>query len=731
MTLSAAAVAKRDTERFLLVRLAPARHMVSEFSSAGSNNYTATVTEPVARVTLNGADMTEGTPGALANGEYSYDHATSALVVNTTLGPPDDDDCIVVVYRQLFFTSKPEGITAYADPEDDETPLVVWKPKLLRSPNLSQSIANMVNGGVFTIQDSSVSIDNSDNAFQAYLGANDSFHDKAVDIWVALKSTAAYEDDTVLATTDNIQRIYTGKVRKIGVDRRAVTLNFYDSFSRLTQPAYMGDSVDECFAFRRTGGFPNLDPSKNGTPIPLVLGRQSKFNYLDANYALATNPGGLFADSVNHGACIDFSTSAGTSANREWVLGRLPKSIKVLNLGSGYSLASSGGSSLPFTLTATGAVGHNLEVGDLLQSRSGDPNPTQSTFNIWVVTSTTSTGWVARTRESFVGSPPNPNGGSWHALVGIDAPLVFLFEGNRLVAQLHSGANGGTGAASTTTDFTFTETTTAGGHQLIKIDLVDNFEAEYGITFHPSTHSIGYVMRQNDGDNLHGEVMQAIVEAAGLEVDQDSFDDANTGLAVNALFQIPYEDETEYGDYLRYAQDLCESALAVLSLTDDGKAKYDLLAAPGAGDVESDDRVIEGSMSIDVEYNDIYTSIETSNPHYASVDAMELADGPNQSRTNNVAIHLHEVKKNRIFKHLLEGIGTRVDAILSVISNRFATYRFAFAKKYIDGNLNDDVTITDEWLLGAAASDNLKILGIDKSEREVSIVATDLEGFEA
>jgi hypothetical protein len=145
---------------------------------------------------------------------------------------------------------------------DGAGPERVWEPRILEAPILNQSIKNNF-VGVFSSSASKLSLINNDNDFQQHLNESASWNDADVKIWMCINDTT------------NIQKMYTGKVKNLSIIAKQVTFTFYDSFSRLNQPALMGDPADDAYFLTESSSFTAVDPKEDGTPVPMIFAESS------------------------------------------------------------------------------------------------------------------------------------------------------------------------------------------------------------------------------------------------------------------------------------------------------------------------------------------------------------------------------------------------------------------------------------------------------------------------
>ncbi len=225
---------KPASYRHTLVRLTPARYVGDDLVSEGSGIYGMTFHYPIARIERNGTALTEDAAAPTVNDHWYHDESTGDLDIKLS-GAPSGSNNIIVIFYYLLYTST-EDTVAHETPTDSATAMRQWEPRLLGEPSFNQSLSDVF-FGVFTVQPSSLALNNADAAFQAYLTRYDSFYNKAVDCWIDVNGEVA--------------KVFSGVVVDLSVSD-TVSLTVHDAFEKLTQPAFMGDDFDEVFYLTST-----------------------------------------------------------------------------------------------------------------------------------------------------------------------------------------------------------------------------------------------------------------------------------------------------------------------------------------------------------------------------------------------------------------------------------------------------------------------------------------------
>lgn len=703
MSISATAIDKRSSHRFMLVRLKPARHATNLFAAVGGDYYEATFEYPVASVEIDGEVRLKTTPTTFAaDNFYNYNQSTQTLRLHETVDPTSR---VVVVYFYLFYTT---GIDreAYETPTDSSTTLRCWEGRLKEMPEIKQSIRDLLSG-IISIDAASLAISNVDNSFQAYLSENDSFYQKDVDIWLGID------------TTSDLQLIYKGRIDQIGLDKDSVTVRLFDALSSLSQPCLMGDSTDWAYFNRRAGSSDTptntlVDATKDRSPCPFYFGSTTPFKTkvepsLSGHYRIDW-------ESLPEAVCIAL-VAISTTTNRQWGLGRIgPDGLDTYDLGTRSSLTISGD-----TVVLGYSVGNwpnvDVEIG--------------TTCKLSQTAKTTRYGRVTKidssAREIHIlctSTPDYTHAGAVIDVASLDHSVQIYIADNLGVEYPCYGER----------DYTVSTNTTDGANKFVYIEFTNNFETNFAFsTLTPGEHRVLYRFKiDNTGSHpsRHTTAVRDICLHAGLIADSDSLSESYTALPVNVQFSIPSFQETDYNSYLKYLEMIVSSTLAYLIVNGVGEVEYHLLQAPsGSATIDKNTMVVD-SLSIDVDYKDIITEVIAYNQHKEDERSIDADSSPSETRSNSVAHYLHGIKNIHHFVHVLESITDRIDDILAYLSKRKATYRFKTVTQHVDAEIGDDLKLDVAQVLGSNASPaDLKIISLAKDGKTVEVEATDLLGL--
>ena len=698
MTIASEKV-KNASERFILVRIEPARYVLP--TSVGGGVYETTFPYLVSRVQRNGTDLTLVTSLGGTNDQYTYDESTGVVQMKLASAPTADTNVIVVFYY-LFYTGV-KNRAAYQTPTSSLTPLREWRARISQYPSFFQSFSNIRNG-VLTVADSQIKLINDDREFQSYLTDDDSFYNKKIEIWQAINGLS------------NIQKVYSGLCKSLSLTSNSVTIEIVDLVSSLKRVAYMGDSEGEAIFTRETGSFPDLQPSASGRPCPYIMSSLSRFKSM--NYFTS----GQTATWVEEGTpayCTDYDNEKLVTTNRVWGLCRSKTGINMqvditgtitsvttpaggmrqLNLNFNPSAAFSAGETLRFQIAAvdhyayiTGVSSSYLQVVE------------------YTATPTTSITHIPVPRIAI-------------AINGLEYVAPNLGPGTLAIPFYHR-------------DYTVADTATSGGNYYSEITFTNDFEATidaflgniFGGAINvlaPDIHTVSFRIKTTVGSVF--DEMALMIQKCGLTVDPTSFEEAEDQITIRSpAMHIPNIDEDLYGSYLDYIESMLFSTLCYLKTKESGAIGIGYLTLPDSTDTRDQSLVLDGMTGLKVNYDDLATSMIFYNPH---VDPADSTGGGSYTLTNEKAKHLHgTVNVNRV-KHCMEIFIERLSDHLNLLSNRNVTYSYTVATEDIDTELGDDVLLSNPVVLGTSEERSVKIISIDKSSREIIIEASDLLGI--
>lgn len=700
------AKAKNASQRFMLVRLAYAKILDSTVVDIGSQRYTFTAEANFYGLEVNGVAYTAVASVTPTTNQYNY-NSTTGLVTFFFNGSIQEALTInsAVSFHYIYLTGE-EAQLVGKNPATPGTDIVEWQPRIASYPTIKQSVKNMLSG-VFSIENSSISILNTDNYLQNFLTPKHTFNNKAVDVWLCIDSVT------------NIQKIFEGKISKVSLNKEKAQINFYDSFSKLNYPAYFGDSLTE--AFYQTAA--TIFPPDQGLPIPYITGPSSRFGRIYTTPG--TSPNILSwtqydTATMNRATCMDYAQALGYTTNRVYGTCRIgpdtrPVSYSGAVLTVSVVLQADGGPMTIITYTSTGLDA--CKYGDTIKLTEGATVLYGYVEADEFVSSTSRKIYI----RHDTGAIP-----SWTTAVvatGYSSMSIAIKQvSNNLIFRPLQGR-----------DYTVSETTTTGGNVFLKVNFINSWETIYPTmdVFHPANHQVFYRISTNTTTMKSGAFLQDLCEKAGMTCNAATFAavDAAILTAADVQMSIPHFGESDFDSYRKYAEDVLISLNAYLRLNNSLEVEYKTATLPAAGTVINDDDILKGSLDINIDYNDIVTRFITVNNDGNRTGTGYVAHGPadpvNTFFTNK-ARYLNGGEK--VVKREISANGTFIPQVAyDIRSYRKVHYRFKTATKNMDTLLGDNLTLQGDFVLGGTDTVNVVVVSIDKSVDGVTIEATDLK----
>jgi hypothetical protein len=672
---------KQSSERFFLVRMEPARYI--EPTSIGGGVYSMTFSYPVSKVQRNGLSLSLVTT-LTANDQYTFNEDTGLLQMKLAAAP-DVDSNVIVAFYYLFFTGDRARV-APQTPTSSSTTSRQWAPRILTYPEFSQSFNN-IQHGVFTIADSSIRFANPDSHFQQYMTDNDSFYNKEVSVWICINSV------------DNISRSFSGYVTGVSWDSQSITFDVSDSFSRLKNTAFMGDSEDECVL--STQDIATLHPAANGKAVPYIFGKFSyhKFSaFASSRYYMASGTPAY---------CTNYSTDKQVTTNRTWILARAGAVIPTQSFGSFVSATTHGAAYTEVEFSSLS----NVFVGDTLTwTTAGTP------YYALIIYVTGNTVWYRSPVTAITG-----------ASTMTANPAMGLLVRNTITNDLTFPRYG--------RDYTLTTTTTTGSNKLFKITFSNDFENDQDSvsgnpwdTLDPDSMAVEFKIQATRLSAK--DTLVLLLQKVGFTAPGANFDDFDDSVFDYPRFHIPNIDEQEYDTYLKYVEDFLGGCLGYIytsSFNTVAGAAIHPADYPLDVDTVTRDRnlILADSVSGRFDYQDIATQLVPYNPH---MDDSPLS-AVNDSIKNNKAVYLHDIKNTNRLKHPFESLSSRINTHIELKSNRFGKYRYETATEDITSRLGTRVTVKNKIVAGDGSQERMmQIISLDRSPAKIVVEATDLAG---
>jgi hypothetical protein len=670
------------SEKVELIRIVPRRWINDDLTLISGTRYNTTWAYPIQKVMANDTELTL-TSTASSSDEYAYDETTGELIVNSV---PSSTNQIVVYYYVFYTSGQVRVITE--DPENTATSLRDWEPLVITSPSVSQSQENIIEG-FFSISASNLVLSNAENQIQNYLTANDSWNKAEVEIWLTLDNV------------ENIQKIFKGKVVSVSISENRANINIDDDFSNVLNPAFMGDIDREDNYYSRDATFPNLDLQKVSTPIPFFFGSASRYLLLNENISTLTTASKLDPLSLYEAVNANVSGTVSTTTNRTYLTGRIDSNGA---LSFAFTPSNVDQSDPNFTrLDGTASEIAKFKIGDTFDLTQAG---THYARVLYVDTSNNYL-YITKTGAISTGVVVNSN----------NLPSIVINDSIGNVYYLLYGR-----------DYSVTPITSSGGNKLLRIDLVNNFEASFGLSaLDPAVHKVKYRIRPDTTDHKHGSVIKRLLEDAGLTVNTTSITTANTAFDGLCNFSIPNFDEIDFDTYQKYIQDILASTFGLVKLNNNFEVEYQLFSAPSSSNELTNVDILDDSWRVGIEYRDIIDTIIAYNPHYSSTEAKaDVNNSPSVTEEDFKSRYLHNINKKIRFRHVLEKINSRISELIKVKANRRALYELDSKIINIDNEIGDDLLLNREGLLGGDSTKQLKILSIDKSTEKTTMILSDL-----
>ncbi len=674
------------TEKIVLARLEPARYISDDLSLDSGTTYTMTFSfTSLSKIEVDGVASTlvTGTP---SSGEHSFDQSTKLITINlgAALGSK-----VVVAFYYIFYTNDYDK-NIYQDPEDSTKQVRPWKARIANIPNFSLAQRDVING-FLEIGSTTLSLFNPDDDFQQYLTDNDSFFNKEIKLW------------TCLDKLSNIKKLYDGRVTGISVGN-VVSLVIDSSLSTLNG-TYYSNGTWLLSTFNATT-FSNVRLADRNKPIPKFFSKVTWFRTV-FNFPLvqSVSAGGLGSamtmSSAPKAINTNYNTTRSTSNNRTW-------STYVANdtagdFSDGIDAVASHGLN-QYTLTLNGA--------DNSWFRYGDNIYIESTANVGYVQRLTSTDQV----RIFVNTiTPTTS----HTIYRPEISVVHITDPteqkNNLPIRLELKYN---------RDYTFS----TDGNGVRKIDLVNNFETNHSDYTGPLHQDATVEYRAwNDDDLTHGNVVDTILTDAGLTLDSTSKTNANA-TDIDMSFTVPFKNTLQFPKRIDILKRILGTTLGVLSLGSDFEIEYLLLDAPSTGTTTTLKRQMLG-FNQRIVYRDLVSEVNYKNEHnfLDEDDVGTVTDRVNSNNDVSTKVkHLHGIERIININHVAEETTNTFTRLTSLLYERKAYYTFSTKGQHFESNLNEDITLGRDDIIGGSATRDVTIIEINKKTNQTDIVCTDL-----
>lgn len=724
-------VNERSSLKFFLVRLKPARDISSDLVLFSGTTYQMTLNVPtVPNLEVDGVAYTKVSSLTPSSNQFYFNDDTKLLRVN--LGAALTSQ-IVVAFYYLFMTNDVYK-RAMENPLDLTGSFYDYDPRINSDAGFTIS-QNNVMFGTISINSTSLDFKNHDDYFQQFLTDNDSFKNKEVIFWHCLNDV------------NNIAKVYSGTISDYNLSNDLFSIDIDSDFTKLLQTKFSGTTFER--SFFRQADYPAMDSVNEFSPIRKHYQRVSKFNHnsdpYDTAFVMAQR---LTTDAAYAGASylrlkndtyegVNIDIGTGVTSNRKWGLYVAHSAAQT----SGFFINAA----VPhFPATAFGWSLYDIGVTDpesLKNLTVGDTIFNQSTGNNACHIIGEGPGYITIAVKSTAPAPNNGNAFFREEVTQVQIECTDIQKnGENLVLPLVSG-------------FDYSTSTNANGVKIIT--LVNNFEANFPdfvasgkTTGIESNYILRYVSHVNTTGivNLnHANFLKEIIQESGLAVNNASFTSAAaTDIKVNLT--LPFINDTEMPTFMSVIEKVLESVGGYITLNASNEIEYYLLGAPNSPTVLNEDLLMRGSLSQNIKFDDVYSTIKFKNPHGGVYDYKQTNFGlragsgiysywNNQAiietnqETNNQVKYLHGIQKTLELEHVIDSITSTncFDRIKKLRFNRIAKFKFR-TKISNESKLGDSFQIQSNELMGASTK-NIRLFSNTKRKTDCELEGYDLLGF--
>lgn len=700
---------KVNSARFMLVRITGRIKYVG--ASYDTNTYRQVVFKKPVKVTRfrlssggDGGVFTElaevATLGAMTTGKWFYDSSDGYLYFNT----PTGYSYYALVDFEEFLTG---GIERYypripTGAGDNET----WKPLVSSYPTFTQSIGD-VSAGVFSISGSSFDVINEDNWADKYLVGTATFYERDCDVWIGIN--------------DQLKKVFTGTISQVSVDKKIISFSVLDKFNLMNKTATFGLPAERLTINANCApGFSTAVYSDDErTPIYRHFQQWLPHYYYLDDGARDSVPN---VDRFYKGKCVTYSSTISSTTNRKWICG----SVKQKGASVAGAVASQ---TFGSTVTAVYNAGGGIFYIRFSSASNLMPGSTvkYAGSNYGTIIAVGVTGPVA---------PFDP----YDMLIsrlGVDPVVGDTFTSlPSFIAQFNSGKTE-TQTLIYDLHYSITTDSTTGN---IHLTLANNFENTVGAErlfvnsyVDPSIDVLTYDFLGSTTYLKPGEAIKSLVEASGLTANSSSFTTFDNAFTGYVRFSIPFWASTDIGTYADYAAKILESCAAYIRLNDSDEVEIKSFAAPAPTETLTSTHYSE--LSAEVEFQDIYTTIESTNDHYTGNRTKSASDfyipdtieTIQRTDTNEEALAIFGSRRVKYLQHVLTTLTSSITNLLALNTYRRLKLRFNTATENIDTSLGDDYYIQSDNINNGTAL-AVKVVSKTVSVDSTTVEAIDLHG---
>ena len=735
------------SERFFLVKIEPRKYLGLGTHVTG-NTYTFSTTLPrVDAVHLDGS----------TSGITSFSLSNGVLTVVSPSNLASASFTVTADFYQFYTGSKVRDTAGNTAGLPEE----IWEPYITNYPQFSQSMRSIADG-VFSIANTQLDLISENRLLHGYFGDDYSWANAPVTVWSCIDEV------------NTCRLVFTGTVASANLTSSSVSLSVLDSFQRLNQSATFGTKSQ---SFIYTGNSNSLYPNAqdDGQVMPLVIGESSPlfvkntYRHLDTYGSMPTT---MYHLSDGLRAIKRTPEAPSETSQVSFIAGRIVGGdIKKLNFGTisaGYRYVvfrdvrgdyGAGATADPEIWTQFIFVqcsSFNGEIGDFVSSFTVNG----SDFHGWVCRKTPFT--YLGTDYDFAiccsefGEVPDSEGAGSVPSNG----SVTVVIANNSIPSMSAWIEGGDGVENTNiyiplalvpsvcmvyhntrylkiAGYTLDTAYTIGGQSVRQLnitidpadtDLVDSRGAGSSVLA-SATIKCRF---SSESSVSHGDALKFVIKAAGMDVNNSSFSDADTFLDANVNICIPETNATDFPSYLEVAQSITSSTLGIIRVNESRECEYHILddlksgSSVGTRDVVN---MIDGKTSVAIDYQDTYTAISFENPTYKGIESSSSSSGPNAIVSNPIGSALNRMERVKEIKHVLTDIYTRTDAMLDLYTSPKVEYTFSTASDDLTTEIGDVLTIDNPSVASESQTMDGVVVDVQTSGRESTVTINELRGL--
>lgn len=623
--------------------------------------------------------------------EWYYDKPNKIVYV---WGTPSSTDVFIAQFY-LNYTNG-DSISVGSNPNTPSVDLRLYESRINSVPVLSQTIKSVVEG-VLELSISNMVINNADESFDKYLGANYSFKNMYIECW------------DIIDSIDNIRYSFIGYISSIEKSGDTVSFSLYDILDQLRKDCVLGLVCKT--GTNRVSPFINIAESHIDRPIKVYFGKDSPYRTYPVPTAGATSYGPFRAvdvSSLDNAICYGSSSTLATNTNRSYVLGITASFISgdgFQDMSAAVTATTTSGAYSRLTVSVANAAKFSIGDTPSIVTNTG-------THDLQIIDINYASGYI------YV-----PNVGLFASASAINNSAVMRLEVIMDDTSYFLTRN---------THYTVSTGTYPTGYlflNYVTILLINNVEGALGMprAINPNTDLIKFKIKPKTANQNHADVLKLLFQSLNFSLNAASFTTAESDLASNVMFSIPFKDQETFPSYIEVIQSILQSSLGYIYLGDNFEVGYSLFKTPTSTTIIDEDDIIDGSFSVSFDYEDIETSIDAYNENDDRFNPLVKSSISATVDNNNYfyKLELEEFK----FSHVLEDMTVKIDDHVNLKSNRKIKISFSSASKLFDSKIGDDIVLRRAVLPGNVNEMVVKIIELTKLPNRVDVVVTDLKGL--